>query len=217
MRPPFPGCQLAVAAAAALLGACGSPGGPDGGGGGGAGGAGGAGGCTAAKSPPNLLRNASFECGATAPDDWFAREGELSLATTGAKHGQRAAQLTVPATGPTDVTLAYSPDVATDLGTRTYCATAWMKGTVPDARLILRRVGAGGAIDDFTFSSPIAANQPPGSWVRLPPSLILEAPGNGAQRLLLLAQSRNAKAGDVLLVDDADVWVSSSGRCDEAR
>jgi hypothetical protein len=199
------------------LAACAPPGGDDGGSGGGAGGSGGSGGtCSDAKSPPNLLNNASFECGAVEPGDWFARDGMFSLVSTGAKHGQRAAQLTVPATGSIDLTLAHSADVATDLGNRIYCATAWMKGTVPDAKLILRRV-TGSAIEDFTFSSPIAANQPPGSWVRLPPTLILEAPGAGGDRLLLLAQSRNGSPGRTLLIDDADVWVSSTGRCDEAR
>ena len=210
------GRRFFVLAVATALGACGSPGGNDGGSGGSGGSGGGGGSCTAVKSPPNLLQNASFECGSPEPDAWFARDGALTFVTTGAKQGQRSVQLTVPPSGATDVTLAYSPDVATNLGQAKYCATAWMKGTVPDARLILRRVTAG-AVDDFTFSSPIAANQPPDNWVRLPPSLILDAPGNGADRLLLLAQSRNGQPGQTLLVDDADVWVSASGRCDEVR
>lgn len=194
--------------AAALLAACSGGTGPDGG----TGGSGGS--CTEQRSPPNLLQNASFECGSPEPDAWFARDGVLSFLSSGAKHGQRAVQLTVPATGATDVTLAYAPDVATSLGQATYCATAWMKGTVPDARLILRRVN-GSAVDDFTFSSPIAANGD--VWVRLPPTLVLDVPGAGAQRLLLLAQSRGASAGQTLAVDAVDVWVSSSGRCDETR
>jgi hypothetical protein len=201
-------------ASAAGWGCSGTPGGDDGGSGGGSGGS--SGGCTEARTPPNLLRNASFECGAVEPNDWFARDGVFNLVSTGVKHGSRAVQLTVPPTGATDVTFTHSADVANNLGTNTYCATAWMKGTVPDARLILRRV-AGSALTDFTFSSPIAANQPTGTWVRLPPSLILNAPGAGADRLLLLIQSRNARPGDALFIDDVDVWVSPSGRCDEAR
>jgi hypothetical protein len=202
--------RLALFGIWVVLCSCGGPGGSDGGTGGGGSGAAA---CTAVKSPPNLVANSSFECGSPEPDAWFARDGALALVSSGAKEGQRAVQLTVPASGATDVTLAYSPDVATGLGQSTYCATAWMKGTVPDARLILRRV-KGSAIDDFTFSAPIATE--PG-WVRLPPSLRLEAPGNGADRLLLLAQSRNGQAGQTLLVDDVDVWISTSGRCDETR
>lgn len=164
-----------------------------------------------AKTPLNLLANGSFECGATSPDGFFAKDGELALAAGDAHQGSRSVKLTVPATGVTDVTLAANGNVATNLGNATYCGTAWVKGTVSDARLVLRR-SISGAVEDFTFAGPVT-----GSWARLPPSIVVKAPGANASSLLLLVQSRNGKPGDTLFVDDVDVWVSASGACDEVR
>jgi hypothetical protein len=198
------GLQMACALALAACG--GGSGGGDGGTGGG-----GAGGCVPAKTPPNLLANGSFECGAAGPEGFFAKDGELALATGDAHQGSRSVKLTVPATGATDVTLAASGNVATNLGNATYCGTAWVKGTVSDARLVLRR-STSGAVEDLTFTGPVT-----GTWARLPPNLVVKAPGANGNALLLLVQSKNGKPGDTLFVDDVDVWVSASGACDEVR
>lgn len=181
------------------------------GGGGDAGAGGGGAGCAPAKTPPNLLANGSFECSATGPEGFFARDGELTLVAGEGRAGSRSARLTIPQAGPTDVTLAATGNVATNLGANTYCATAWVKGTVSDARLVLRR-SSGGAVEDFTFSGPVTS-----TWQRLPPSLVVKASGANAPALLLLVQSRNGKPGEALFVDDVDVWVSGSGACDEVR
>ncbi|MBX7100689.1 MAG: hypothetical protein K1X89_23450 [Myxococcaceae bacterium] len=193
--------RATLLALAALLAACSGGGGASGGGSGGDG-------CTPVKTPPDLVQNGSFDCGASTPDNWGARDGTLAF-TTDAHGGGKAALLTVPATG--QGTLLYKPDVATSLGSQTFCGTIWVKGTAPDVKLILRKV-FNGSVEDRTFSSPVTQ-----TWTRVPPNLVLDAPGGNATKLLLLVQTVTAKSGDTLLVDDADVWASATGDCKDAR
>lgn len=201
----------AMVVAVVLMAACGGGGGSSGGGSGSSGGGGGAS-CTPAKTPPNLMANAGFECGADGgtdrPDGWAARDG--TMAWVGEGRSGKALQLTVPASG--QGTLLYRYDVASGLGTRTYCATLWAKGTAPDVKLIMRRVNQGGSVTDFTFSDTVGP-----AFARVPPNLVREVPGENADRLLMLVQTITAKAGDTVAIDDVDVWVSDDGLCKEAR
>ena len=197
----------ALPALLCALWACAGGGGSGAGGGSGTGG-GAAGDCTPVKTPRNLVQNAGFECGTGGPDAWAARDGTLAWSSD-AHSGAKAALLTVPSAG--QGTLLYRPDVAAALGTQTYCATVFVKGTAPDVKLILRKVFSG-SVEDRTFSAPVTQ-----AYARVPPNLVLDVPGSAAQKLLLLVQTITAKAGDTLLVDDLDVCVSTSGDCKEAR
>lgn len=163
-----------------------------------------------AKSPPNLVQNPGFECGGDAPTEWTPFFGDLAFVAD-AHSGTRAARVTAMSNGAGQ--FSYSPVVVTASGAaKTYCATAWMKGTTPNAKLsLLVDVGGGGT--EYTFTSPVFA----GSWIRLPPSTSLQVPAPRDAKVYLRFQAKDADAGNVLLVDDLDVWESADGRCQEPR
>jgi hypothetical protein len=185
------------------------------GGGGGAtdGGADGGDGCTTAG---NLVVNAGFECGGAAPAEWAPVFGSLEFPAGDARSGQRAAKLTANAQG---ARFSYVPDLVTAGGNKTYCVTAWAKGTAPFMRLRVLRDDGGGAFTSFDFNAPV-----PTAWERVPPNLTVVAPNANAARLQLVfelqtnrSDGQNAVPGDVLFIDDVDAWESPSGRCDEVR
>ncbi len=193
---------FAIATLGALLAACPGPSSLDGG----SRQDGGPEACRPVTSPPQLVSNPSFECGTdTGATSWFARSGELSIVSD-AHTGARAVKMTVGSDG-LQAVLAYELDVDTELGSKTYCATVWAKG-MTKSDLVLRR---------FPGTDARFVGVPSATWKRIPPNLVLDATGDGAQRLLLFVTTLDAKPGDSLLIDDVDVWVSSSGRCDENR
>ena len=169
-----------------------------------------AGGCDGpVKSPPNLVKNPGFECGGDAPAEWSPFFGDLTFVAD-AHSGTRAAHVTAISNG--SAQFSYAPIVVTASGAaRTYCATAWMKGTSPNAKLsLLVDVGGGGT--EYTFTSPVN-----GTWIRLPPSTSLKVPAPVNGKVYLRFQMKDGVAGNVLLVDDLDVWESADGRCQEPR
>lgn len=183
------------AAASATVWGCG-PVPPGGGGGGGSGG-----------QTDNLISNAGFE--AAALDNWFARDGSAELIAD-AHTGRQAVRLTAPNTSSAIATLAYQKDVATDLGTNTYCGLVWVKGTC-DVLLYLSTVSAGFK-KDYTQGAPVGSG-----WGRVPEARVLSVPGAQADRLVLMVQTKNAVPGDTLDIDDVDVWLSPDGSCGETR
>ncbi len=190
---------------ASLLACSGAPGGadsgtpPDGGGS--------DAGCRPSKTPAELVENPSFECGsATEATHWFAKFGTAEVVSD-AHTGSRAVKLTVP--DGVEASLVYELDVAKNLGTGTYCSTVWVKGTTKAMELVLRKVNPN---EDTSF-----AGVPSDKWERVPPNIINSTEGKDAQRMLLLINTRYGKPGETLLIDDVDVWVSPSGKCDEPR
>ncbi|MEW5743202.1 MAG: hypothetical protein AB1938_30080 [Myxococcota bacterium] len=188
------------------------------GGGGGGGTDGGMdGGCTeVGKSPPNLVRNYGFECGGASPSEWAAVYGALEFVSGEGRNGTRAAKLT---TDPGGARFTYAPDLVSNGGQKTYCVTAWAKGTAPFMRIRVLRDEGGGGFTNFEFNSPVPRN-----WERVPPSITLQVPNAGSPKLQLVFElqtnrgdGQNAMPGDVLFVDDVDAWESASGRCDEVR
>lgn len=182
-------------------------------GGGGAGADGGVDGGDACTTAGNLVVNAGFECGGDMPAEWTPIYGALEFPTGGAKSGQRSAKLTME--NALGARFGYAKDLVTNGGTKTYCVTAWAKGTAPYMRIrVLRDDGTG-----VEFNSPV-----PTSWERVPPSITVQTPNQNASKLQLVfelqtnrSDGQNAVAGDVLYVDDVDAWESPSGRCDEVR
>lgn len=181
-----------------------------GGGGGASDGGADGGGCTTAG---NLVVNAGFECGGDAPAEWTPVYGKLEFPSGDAKSGQRAAKLTME--NALGARFAYAMDLVTNGGTKTYCVTAWAKGTAPYLRIrVLRDDGTG-----VEFNSPV-----PAAWERVPPSITVQTPNQNAATLQLVfelqtgrSDGQNAVPGDVLFIDDVDAWESPSGRCDEVR
>lgn len=196
--------RLAVLALA--LAACGAPGDSEGA----DGGTGGGDGCT---ESGNLVRNAHFECGGDAPGEWVAAYGDLDFPPGEGRGGGRAARVTMA--NALGARLAYTPALLADGGSSTACVTAWAKGTAPFMRVrVLRDTGTG-----VEFNAPLTAD-----WQRVPPTLVLVAPNEGARTLTLVfelqtnrSDGQNGKPGDALFIDDVDAWLSPSGRCDEAR
>lgn len=183
-----------------------------GGGGGGGAGDGGSdgGGCSV---PGNLVSNPGFECGGDAPAEWTPVYGKLEFPSGDARSGQRAAKLTME--NALGARFAHAPNLVENGGTKTYCVTAWAKGSAPYMRIrVLRDDGTG-----VEFNSPV-----PTAWERVPPGIAVQTPNQNAAALRLVFElqtgrpdGRNAQPGDVLFIDDVDAWESPSGRCDEVR
>lgn len=194
----------------ALVGvACGpTPGGMDGGTGGGSGGGGGT--CApAAKTPPNLVPNNGFECG----DMGWSPQGAATLAANAdARTGSQSAKL-VAMGSPADGKFAVTLPIVTSTSGKTYCAQAYLKGTVANAQLSVLESAAGGGVVDHTFSTPVAST----TWLRTPPSTNLEVRAAAGAKLYVRLVMRNPNANDTLLVDDVDVWESADGLCKETR
>jgi hypothetical protein len=158
------------------------------------------------KSPPNLVPNSGFECG---EQGWAPQYGTLETVTD-ARTGSKAVKLTATATGAGQ----FSQLFVSSASGNTYCAWAWLKGTVSDVRLSVLSAGATGTGGtDTNFSSPVATN----TWIRVRPSVPLSVPSRAGDKLYLRFVFSNGKAGDTLIVDDVDVWESIDGKCNETR
>jgi len=156
-----------------------------------------------ALTPPNLVKNAGFECGGDAPAEWQQIYGDLAMVAD-AHGGARAAKLT--ATG-TIARFGYATPVLTTAKAGTWCTRAWMKGTVASAR-ITALVDATGIA--WPQNAPITA-----SWLRLPTGTNLQVPAPAGAKVYLTFDMNNPTAGDTLIVDDVDFWESTDGLCHE--
>lgn len=168
------------------------------------------GGCRdAAKTPPNLLQNPGFECDST-PPEWKAANGTLEL--VGGGRTGRAAKVTM--TNALGGRFTYAQEFAVDAGTKTFCFSAWLTGTAPFMRMRVLRVENGG-VREVPFSEQVFPD-----WKRIP---TLEVANDNAPKLQLIFEvqtnrtdGQNAMPGDTMLIDDVDVWESST-RCNESR
>ena len=159
-----------------------------------------------AKTPPNLLQNPGFECDSS-PAEWSAVFGTLEL-VPGGRSG-RAARLTTATRG----SFRYSQEFAVDAGTRTFCFSAWRQGTAPFMRMkVFQGTGATG----IEFAEQVFSD-----WRKIP---TLRVPNDNASKLQLVFEvqtnrtdGQSAMPGDTLLIDDVDVWESSSADCRENR
>ncbi len=183
-----------------------SSGGKGGGAGGGAGG--GSSNCGGAvKNPPNLVPNPGFECGT---QGWSEQSGTLTAVTdarTGSQSGKLVATGTVPAGK-----FAFTVPIVPSTSGKTYCAQAYLKGTVADAQLSVLE-DKNGSVVDYTFSTPVGS----GTWVRTPPSTNLEVRAGVGSKLYVRLVMRTPLADATLFVDDVDVWESTDGLCKETR
>ena len=162
------------------------------------------------KSPSNVIENPGFECD-TSPATWSGGVyGAFELVTGG--HSGRAAQVTVKdALG---ARFSYAKEFAVDAGMKTFCVQAWAKGTAPFLKVRVLRSPMNTAVEQ---SDQIAA-----TWTKVPlrPFAVTT---DGAARLQLVFEiqtgrtdGQNGMVGQTLLIDDVDVWESSSN-CAETR
>jgi hypothetical protein len=171
-----------------------------------------AGGCRGAvKTPANLLENPGFECDST-PSEWSAVYGTLDL-VAGGRTG-RAAQVTVNAAGGR---MAYTKEFAVDAGTKTFCFSAYISGTAPFMRMRVLRV-FNGSVQEVAQSDQLFSD-----FRRTPLGMPLKVGNDSAPKLQLVfeaqtnrADGMNALPGQVMLIDDVDVW-ESSANCSETR
>lgn len=162
----------------------------------------------AAKTPANLIDNPGFECDS---GEWGAVAGYGQFAPVAGGRAGRAGQLTVEQLGGR---LVYAKDFAPDAGSKTFCFTAWLKGTAPFMRLRVLREFPGN-VQEVQFSEQIFSD-----WRRIPP---LKVEALNAPKLTLVfevqtnrADGQSAQAGQTMLIDDVDVWESSAS-CAESR
>ena len=172
----------------------------------------GGGGChDTARTPANLLENPGFECDST-PAEWSGIYGTLELAAGG--RSGRAAKVTVNQAGGR---MAYAREFAVDAGTKTFCFSAFISGTAPFMRMRVLRV-FNGSVQEVAQSDQLF-----GDFRRTPLGSPLKVANENAPKLQLVfevqtnrADGMNAKPGDVMLIDDVDVWESATN-CTETR
>lgn len=162
----------------------------------------------AAKTPANLLDNPGFECDSA---EWGAVSGYGKFGYVAGGRAGRAGQVTVEQLGGR---LVYTKDFAPNAGNKTFCFSAWLKGTAPFMRLRVLREFSGN-VQEVQFSEQIFSD-----WRRIP---TLKVEGLDAPKLTLLfevqtnrADGQSATAGQTMLLDDVDVW-ESSANCGESR
>jgi hypothetical protein len=164
-----------------------------------------------AKTPPNLLENPGFECDSM-PAEWAGTIYGTFEFTDGGRSG-RAGKLTATQAGGR---FGYFKNIAADAVGKTFCYSAWIQGNAPFMRIKLISEANGSAFED-SFSSPITS-----TFARLPQQFT-QPIRQGTTKLTMqfeLQTNRgdgmNAMPGQYLLVDDADVWVSTTN-CAEQR
>lgn len=164
------------------------------------------------KTPANLLENPGFECDGA---EWAAVPGYGSFdVTTGGRSG-RAGRITVGGLGGrAQYTKAFAPEPA---GQRTFCVNAWVSGTAPFMRLRVLR-DFGGGVQEDSFAAPITS-----TFTRVPPVNPLKITADNAPKILLVFEvqtnrtdGQNGMSGQTLLIDDVDVWETTSN-CSESR
>jgi hypothetical protein len=99
--------------------------------------------------------------------------------------------------------------VAHPVSGSTWCARAWVRGTTTDCELRLTTVGTNIKQSAFT---PVTNKD----WARVPDgvqfSVIIQPTDTELDLSVLIPYPRQ---GDYLLIDDVELWQSSSGQCDE--
>ncbi len=160
------------------------------------------------KTPANLIENNAFECD-TSPLEWSAVYGAFET-VSGGRSG-RAGQITVNAAGGR---FAYSKDFAVDAGNKTFCFSAYLKGTAPFMRMRVLRV-LSGSVQEVAFSEQVFSD-----FRKIP---TLKVTNDNAPKLQLVFEAQtnrsdgmNAMPGQTLLIDDVDVW-ESTANCSETR
>ncbi|MBL8953483.1 MAG: hypothetical protein JNK82_22095, partial [Myxococcaceae bacterium] len=155
----------------------------------------------AAKTPPNLMKDPSFECG-DGPV-WSAQMGDVDTAAEG-RTGTKSVRGTASATGALSFGVS---SVVTSTSGMPYCINLWLKGTATDARYeVLPSVGG----QAYSFSPPVT-----GSWERAPLASNLKLPVAAGASLSLRVRIINGQPGQTIFIDDIDLWESTSGNCDE--
>ncbi|MDP2273317.1 MAG: hypothetical protein Q8N23_08715 [Archangium sp.] len=161
-----------------------------------------------AKTPANLIENGAFECD-TSPPEWSAVYGTFETVSTG--RSGRAGQITV---NPAGGRFAYSKDFAVDAGNKTFCFSAYLKGTAPFMRMRVLRVMSG-SVQEVAFSEQVFSD-----FRKIP---TLKVTNDNAPKLQLVFEAQtnrsdgmNAMPGQTLLIDDVDVW-ESAANCSETR
>lgn len=166
------------------------------------------------KSPPNVVENPHFECESTTAQ-WRAIAGTLEF-VTGGRSGKAAKVTMKDALG---AKLAYSKPIATNAGMKTFCVTAYISGNVPFMKTQVFQTGGTGLVIE-------QADQVFSDFRKTPTDSLMkfgfDVPNGGADKLELvfMAQTNRsdgmgATVGQYLIVDDVDVWESTT-RCGES-
>lgn len=171
---------------------------------------GGSGGCET--KLPNLLTNGGFECGGATPTGWTQSYGTMTREATAGRNGTAAAKVVADALGG-----RLAVEIPTDRARRLYCAAAYVKGQATESRNIYMRIWltGDGANPSGQFAAPIDPD-----WARVPPTISVSAEmeTSSLQLMFEIQTARtdefNAKPGDMMLVDDVEVWsVAPTSKC----
>jgi hypothetical protein len=164
----------------------------------------------AAKTPPNLAPNGSFECGD--PTTAFKALGTGATVTVGT--GRTGAGLTFK-TSSTIFGNRFGSEwkVVADTAA-TYCINAWMKSTssATTLRLFGTTPNSGTATgQQFDMPGPLTI------WSKVPPNVKLDVAVRAGDEVSVSIEDKSNTAGTTIDVDDLDLWISPDGRCQETR
>ncbi|MBX5484521.1 MAG: hypothetical protein IRZ16_22085 [Myxococcaceae bacterium] len=162
---------------------------------------------TDAGDPPNLLFNPGFECGVP-PDGWSViGNAQLGVVSALARNGAQSARM-VSLDGGVMSLYPATPPVTGGPGIKTFCASSWVNGTPGSTvRISVQVYPLGGGVQDTSFSAPLS-----GGWERIAVSARTTLTDD---QVTLRVWMPDAKKGEALLVDDAELWVSDGGKCAE--
>lgn len=160
------------------------------------------------KTPANLIENPGFECDGS---EWAAVSTYGTFDFAPGRTG-RAGRITFGGLGGRlQYTKSFAPSPA---GNRTYCFSAWLSGTAPFMRLRVLR-DFDGSVQEVSFAEQVFPE-----FRRIP---TLKVTADNAPKLILLFEmqtnrtdGQNAVAGHTMLIDDVDVWESTTN-CAESR
>lgn len=158
-------------------------------------------------SSQSLLADPGFEC---SPAQWKAVYGDFAIVDSG--RSGKAGKVTF--TGGAGAKFAFAADVTSDGAGQTYCVQAWVTGDAPVVKTQLI-TDEGQAAE---FAEPLTSG-----FTKTPPvhGLNLSVPAGHALKLAFYLPtsggSTAAQVGQSVTVDDVDVWISASGKCDESR
>jgi hypothetical protein len=164
--------------------------------------------CTVAmKSPPNLARNGSFDCGDGTME--FQSDGAGGKVESTAGRTGKGLKFTV---GTGLFNNQFSSKWKLPVSTAaTYCATAYVKSPAPTITMRLYAANVSNIWQEFDLPGPAA------DWSRLPPTIVVNRTARPGDDVFLMFVDEGSTPGRVIEVDDIDVWVSSNERCQEVR
>lgn len=163
-----------------------------------------------AKTPPNLARNGSFECGDPLAD-FKALDANAKVEVSSGRSGKALKFTTSSGVFGNRFGSEWkliAPAAAT------YCLNVWIMSTstATTVRLYSITPNSGSATGlQFDMPGPVTR------WAKVPPNVKLDVAAKAGDEVSVGIEDKTNTAGTVIEIDDVDLWVSGDGRCQEPR